>query len=194
MSKTQKFKKIAPILLIVAILISIIGGGTLAYINREARAENTITAGDIKVKLYNMRDDGTTMPKDGIHSVLANITYPNVVYAKNECDYPEYIRMRVSKQVTDKDGTKLDSSKMHPKFNEEDWTYSEKDGYYYYNQVLAPHTNSAPLYDGIYFDKTIDNTYKTATLHMNIIVEAVQSDNNGNGVFDAEGWEVKDAS
>ena len=114
MSKTQKFKKIAPILLIVAILISIIGGGTLAYITREARAENTITAGDIKVKLYNMRDDDTTMPKDGIHSVLANITYPNVVYAKNECDYPEYIRMRVSKQVTDKDGTKLDSSKMHP--------------------------------------------------------------------------------
>lgn len=190
MSKAQKLKKILPIICVVAILVSIIGGGTLAYITREARAENKITAGDIKVKICNMLDDGSEMPKDGIHSVLANITYPNVVYAKNECDYPEYIRMRISKRVTDKDGTVLDDSKMHPLFNEKDWTY--KDGYYYYNHVLEPHSESAPLYDGIYFDKTINNTYKTATLHMHIVVEAVQSDNNGNSVYEAEGWEVKD--
>lgn len=193
MSKTkEKLKKIAPFLLIAVIAVSLIGGGTLAYITREARTENVITAGDIKVKLYNMLDDDTTMPEEGIYGVLANISYPNIVYAHNECDYPEYIRMKVSKEVTDIDGTQLDASKMTPNYNTYDWTYSEEDGYWYYNEILEPHTSTEPLYESIYFDKTINNTYKTSTLDMHIVVEAVQSDNNGNNIFEAEGWEVKD--
>lgn len=187
----EKLRKIAPVLLVAIIAVSLIGGGTLAYVTREGRAENVITAGDIKVKLYNMLDENTEMPPKGIYGVLANVSYPNIVYAKNECDYPEYIRMRISKEVTDKDGTKLDAEKINPIFNTEDWTYVKEDGYWYYNYVLKPHAESKPLYKSIYFDKTINNTYKTATLDMNIVVEAVQSDNNGNNIYEAEGWEVK---
>ncbi len=185
------FKSIMPFLLLAIILIGIIGGGTLAYVTREARTENIITAGDIDVELFNMIDDNTPMPENGINCVLANISYPNLVYAHNNCDFPEYIRMKVTKEVKDKDGTVLDASKFVPNFNEEDWTYSEEDGYYYYNHILQPRTNSEPLYTHIYFDKSINNTYKTAALDMHIIVEAVQSDNNGSNVFEAEGWEVK---
>lgn len=188
----NSLKKISPaILLIAVIIIGLIGGGTLAYITREGRTENVITAGDIKVKLYNMLDENTEMPQRGIYGVLANVSYPNIVYAKNECDYPEYIRMKISKDVVDKDGTELDATKISPNFNTDDWTYREEDGYWYYNHILEPQTKSKPLYESIYFDKTINNAYKTATLNMHIVVEAVQSDNNGNNIYEATGWEVK---
>lgn len=193
-NKESRFKRFLPIILVIVIAVGLIGGGTLAYTTREARAENEITAGDIDVELFNMLDADTAMPEEGIYGVLANISYPNIVYAYNNCDYPEYIRMRVSKEVTDKEGNTLDSSKFVPNINTKDWTYSEKDGYYYYNHILEPHKNSAPLYESIYFDKTVNNRYKTATLDMHIVVEAVQSDNNGESVFEAEGWEVKAVS
>ena len=187
----KTFKKVLPILLVGLILVSLIGGGTLAYVTREARTENVITAGDIEVKLFNMLNEDTTMPENGIYGVLANVDYPNIVYAHNDCDFDEYIRMKVSQEITDKNGAVLDASKVVPNFNTKDWTYNEDDGYYYYNHILKPHTDSKPLYTSIHFDKTINNTYKTATLDMHIIVEAVQSVNNGNTALEAEGWEVK---
>lgn len=190
----EKINKLIPLLLVAIIAISLIGGGTLAYITRESKTENVITAGEIKVKLCNMLNEEETMPPEGIYGILANVTYPNIVYAHNECDYPEYIRMKISKEITNKEGEDLDINKFTLQFNTDDWTYSKEDGYYYYNNILAPHTNSAPLYNGIHVAKDVNNKYKTATLDVHIIVEAVQADNNGTNVFEAEGWEVKDVS
>ena len=102
--KESKLKHLLPILLIIVIVAGLIGGGSLAYITREDRAKNTISSGEIKVKLYNMLDENTAMPEQGIYGVLANISYPNIVYAHNDCDYPEFIRTRISKKVTDKEG------------------------------------------------------------------------------------------
>ena len=189
--KESKLKPLLPILLIIVIVAGLIGGGSLAYITREDRAKNTISSGEIKVKLYNMLDENTAMPEKGIYGVLANISYPNIVYAHNDCDYPEFIRMRISKKITDKEGNQLDTAKIIPNINTDDWTYKE-DGYYYYNHVLAPHSDTAPLYETLYFDKSINNDYKTATLQVHIVVEAVQSDNNSDSALEAEGWEVKD--
>lgn len=189
--KESKFKRLLPILLIIVIVAGLIGGGSLAYITREDRARNTISSGEIKVKLYNMLDENTAMPEKGIYGVLANISYPNIVYAHNDCDYPEFIRMRISKKITDREGNQLDTTKIVPDINTDDWTYKE-DGYYYYNHVLAPHSDTTPLYETLYFDKSINNDYKTATLQVHIVVEAVQSDNNSNSALEAEGWEVKD--
>lgn len=189
--KESKLKHLLPILLIIVIVAGLIGGGSLAYITREDRAKNTISSGEIKVKLYNMLDENTAMPEKGIYGVLANISYPNIVYAHNDCDYPEFIRMRISKKITDKEGNQLDTAKIIPNINTDDWTYKE-DGYYYYNHVLPPHSDTAPLYETLYFDKSINNDYKTATLQVHIVVEAVQSDNNSDSALEAEGWEVKD--
>jgi len=191
LKKKELLKKITPFLLIAVILLGLIGGGTLAYNRREARYQNIISAGDIDIELYNMISKNEKMPEKGIFSVLANINYPNLVWVRNVCEYPAYIRIKITKECTDKEGNTLDSTKMTPNFNTKDWTYSEDDGYYYYNHILDGFAESEPLYESIYFDRSIDNTYKTATLDVHILVEAVQSDNNGESVFDAEGWEVK---
>lgn len=176
-------------LLIGVLIISIVGGNTLARVSKQAETDNIIDSGEIKVELLNQTSDGEPMPELITHIVPGD-TLDNKVTVKNACEHDEYIRITLDKVIYESTDNQivLDDSKANFLFNEEDWTY--KDGYYYYNHILPTGATSECLYDGIYLDTSMGNEYRTAVLEVDILVEAVQSINNGTDVFTAEGWEV----
>lgn len=179
-------ERIAIIVLIGVLVLSIIVGGSLAQVQRRGETENIISSGEIKVKLLNQKTNGENMPELITHIVPGD-TLDNVVKVANTCAYDEYIRITLDKIIyeTAEESSILDNTKAHFLFNEDDWTY--KEGYYYYNKPLKAGETSSALYDGIYLDETINNDYKLAVMDVVITVEAVQSVNNGD-IFTAEGW------
>lgn len=189
-TKTNVFKRsFTGCALILVIFMGIVGGGSLAYKVREERTSNKISAGEIKVNLVNILPGKHSEDDYSIYGILPGKTYENKVYVQNTCDYDEYIRVTVSKKINTKDGKELSAEPVYPNYNEKDWEY--KDGYYYYKKVLPARAASSALYDELFFDEKINNEYKTATLNMLIVVEAVQSVHNGSNPLEAQGWEVK---
>lgn len=174
-------------LLICLILIALISGSTLANRTTKGVTDNVITSGQIRVTLLNLQGNGEEMPKC-IYSVLPNTDVANIVRAYNVGRNPEYIRIKFNPVI--KNEFNEDLSVEPIKFNIDDkyWTY--KDGYYYYYKIIYPNEMSENLWDTVHFGKEIDNTYKFATLTVDIVVEAIQSENNGLNVMEAKGWEV----
>lgn len=192
MEKTEKKKALRERIVILALIgilvIAIIGGSSMAQVTKRAETENIISSGEITVKLLNKMKNGDDMPELITHIVPGD-TLDNVVSVKNTCQYDEYIRISLDKVIyeTAEENAILDDSKATFLLNEEDWTYNEKDGYYYYNEVLKAGETSEALYDGIFLSYSMGNEYKLAVMDVEITVEAVQSVNNGD-VFTAEGW------
>lgn len=192
MEKSEKKKALRERIVILALIgilvVAIIGGSSMAQVTRKAETENIISSGEISVKLLNKTKNGDDMPELITHIVPGD-TLDNVVSVKNTCQYDEYIRVSLDKVIyeTAEENAILDDSKATFLLNEEDWTYNERDGYYYYNDVLKAGETSEVLYDGIFLSYSMDNEYKLAVMDVEITVEAVQSVNNGD-VFTAEGW------
>lgn len=192
MEKSEKKKALRERIVILALIgilvVAIIGGSSMAQVTRKAETENIISSGEISVKLLNKTKNGDDMPELITHIVPGD-TLDNVVSVKNTCQYDEYIRVSLDKVIyeTAEENSILDDSKATFLLNEEDWTYNERDGYYYYNDVLKAGETSEVLYDGIFLSYSMGNEYKLAVMDVEITVEAVQSVNNGD-VFTAEGW------
>lgn len=192
MEKSEKKKALRERIVILALIgilvVAIIGGSSMAQVTRKAETENIISSGEISVKLLNKTKNGDDMPELITHIVPGD-TLDNVVSVKNTCQYDEYIRVSLDKVIyeTAEENAILDDSKATFLLNEEDWTYNERDGYYYYNDVLKAGETSEVLYDGIFLSYSMGNEYKLAVMDVEITVEAVQSLNNGD-VFTAEGW------
>lgn len=66
------------------------------------------------------------------------------------------------------------------------WTY--KDGYYYYNTALTSGQTTAPLFNVVTFSPAMGNQFKNTKITFTITADAVQSDFNGDNVFEALGW------
>lgn len=192
MEKSEKKKALRERIVILALIgilvVAIIGGSSMAQVTRKAETENIISSGEISVKLLNKTKNGDDMPELITHIVPGD-TLDNVVSVKNTCQYDEYVRVSLDKVIyeTAEENAILDDSKATFLLNEEDWTYNERDGYYYYNDVLKAGETSEVLYDGIFLSYSMGNEYKLAVMDVEITVEAVQSVNNGD-VFTAEGW------
>lgn len=172
------------LLLISIIVISLVGTNTLANKVIKGETDNKVTSGEISTKLFNVTSDGSLMPEI-IFSLLPGETIDNVVYAKNTCKFPEYVRIKLIPEITD-NGEQLSTEHIFFNINSENWTL--KDGYYYYNSVLEPEVNSIPLYDSIYIGTEIGNEYKTAEMTVNIELDAVQTANNSESALNATGW------
>lgn len=173
--------------LVCIILISLISGSTLAYRTTKGITDNVITSGQISVDLLNLQGDGTDMP-ECIYSILPNTDVTNIVKAQNDGKNPEYIRIKYEPVIKNEFNKDLSIEPISFNIDEEHWTY--KDGYYYYYTILYPNQTSFNLWDTVHFGAEIDNSYKFATLTVDITVEAIQSENNGLNVFEAQGWEV----
>lgn len=174
-------------LLICVIIIALISGGTLANRTTRGITDNIITSGQIRVHLLNLQGDGYEMP-ECIYSILPNTDVSNIVLAQNVGKNPEYIRIKFTPVIKNEFNQDLSVEPISFNIDSKYWTY--KDGYYYYYKSMVPGEMSEYLWDTVHFGKEIDNTYKLASMTVDIVVEAVQSENNGPTVMDAQGWEV----
>lgn len=176
---------------VIAICLSLIAYGTLAYFTAEDTARNVITSGGIEIQLREWADKEKTtpFPEDGVSGVMPGTDVTKIVEVENTGSGDAYIRVRVEKDIVLPEGTEgdPDTGLMVLDFDDTCWTLGE-DGFYYYNVALKPGAVTEPLFASVSFDPGMGNLYQDSTATVDVTVYAVQVANNGETVMDAQGW------
>ena len=177
-------------LLIILILVSIMGAGTLAYFTDEDYAHNVITSGNIDIQLNEwtgeVDGEGNKIRFEDVTGVMPGTSVPKIVEVENIGNNPAYVRVLVEKAIIlDQEGeTNLDLIGID--FDLQNWTY--KDGFYYYNEALQPGEVTEPLFTAVTFDASMGNLYQSCEVKVNVSADATQVANNGTSALDAKGW------
>ena len=175
---------------VLAILVAVTAAGTLAYFTDTGTAHNVITTGNVKIELNEWADKARTQRFEDKTGVMPGMEVTKIVEVENTGTGAAFVRLSVETEVYSAKGEKMDP-KHEPvslNFNNTDWTYSESDGYYYYNRPLEPDKTTVPLFTAVTFDPLMGNKYQNATAHVKVIAYAVQSANNGDSPQAAKGW------
>ena len=175
------------ILSALAICIATLAAGTVAFFTSEGKAHNVITTGGVEIAVQEWADEEKTKPFEDLTGVMPNTTVTKIAEIKNTGASDAWIRVLVTKNIElTGDGTP-DTGLVELDLNRTDWTLGE-DGYLYYNKILKPGEVTASVFTSVSFSKTMGNEYQNATATVDVAAEAVQSDNNGTTVMDAQGW------
>ena len=167
-----------------ALLSACMTAGSFAYFSKETRAVSTVTTGKIDVCLVERDPAGKELPAESA-TILPGSRIGKAVSAENRGGHPAYVRMKlltgVSGDALPADGCLLiDPDLQH-------WTF--RDGWYYLNEALPAGQESPPLFTEIRASgPQIDVRYLGRTFTLDVVLSAVQSENNGSNVFDASGW------
>lgn len=187
-------KKLFASALLIVILCACVQG-TVAYFSGNAVAHNVITSGAIDIELVETKKDTPTSPEtpyptDPVEGIMPNKDVSKIVRVKNTGEFEAYVRVKVAKSVVSQGNKKLDESKLTISFdNGAYWT--EKDGFYYYNQVLAPGASTEPLFTQVHFDATAGNDYQNARIEIDVQAQGTQVANNpipAAGITAVKGW------
>ena len=188
-------RKIA-ILSVVAIALSLMAYGTVAYFSAEGTAHNVLTMGNVRIALADKtivggeeKDFNEVYP--GGMPVMPASEASKVVYVVNSGDNPCYIRVSVEKAAKDASGQPLDAGYAALDFDTENWLLGD-DGYWYYKEEVAAGASTEPLFTHVAFDSQMGNDYMNSVFDVTVSAQAVQSENNG---FDAQaGQDVTDVA
>lgn len=169
-------------------------GGTVAYFTTQGTATNVITAGNIQAEIREWADEEMTVPFQNNTTVMPGTEATKVVAVENTGDNDAWVRLRVKKsyeladtQTADaQTQAKAEEDLIRLNVNDEEWT--EKDGWYYYNESLKPGEISAPLFTAVEFDWALGNVWQGADVTINVEMDAVQVANNGATALEAAGW------
>lgn len=179
---------------LIAICLSTIAYGTLAYFVSDETSHNVITSGHIEIDLQEYADpngDGNLVPFEDLINVFPAMDVSKIVQVENTGMQSAWIRVSVEKSITlaeDREG-EIDLSLVTYDLNTEHWT--EQDGYYYYNKILKPGETTEPLFTEVSFSPNMGNMYQESTATIEVKAYATQSANNGKTVLDAAGWPVE---
>ena len=188
----DKVKSKCAVVAIVAILITFLSQGTLAYYQTVGTATNVVTSGNIRLIIHETTDNGTEFPTKGVYIVPGNIVSKKV-NIENDCEHPFYLRVKMVYGVNSEELTAEDCFKLN--INEEDWELF--DGWYYYKGIVNPDETTPEVFSHVEMvGSEIDNSYIGKTLTLTVKAEAVQSENNpltDGKIYTADGWpkEVK---
>ena len=175
---------------VLAILVAVTAAGTLAYFTDTGTAHNVITTGNVDIELNEWADEARTQPFQDKTGVMPGTKVTKIVEVKNTGTGAAFLRLYVETEVYSAKGQKMDP-KHEPvslNFNDTYWTYSESDGYYYYNRALQPGETTEPLFTTVTFNPLMGNEYQNASAHVKVTAYAVQSANNGDSPQAAKGW------
>ena len=188
--------KIAALCTVLACL-SIVASGTLAYFTASETAHNVITSGGVDIRLHEFSERGNEelVPWQDVDGVMPGAEISKIVTVENTGASDAWVRVKVDKTIILADGDKGNPEVMKLDIKDAFWT--EQDGYYYYNDPLAPGETTPPLFTIVTFDPKMGNEYQGSTAHIDVKADAVQVANNpveGNNVLDAQGWPKEDAT
>ena len=183
-------KKIAAAALIVSML-SISAMGTLAYFTDTGIAHNVITSGKVDITLIDDTEKiGKPFPVGGITNVMPGTSVSKIVGVKNEeVSADAWVRLLVNTEFVkdlndevvealDENVISMDLSKKWTKSNGTVTINGKEYDAYTYNEILAPNTSTEPLFEEVKFAPKMGNEYQNSTLHIDVIAQAVQADNN----------------
>jgi len=183
----NKIKAKFAVVALVAIAITFLSQGTLAYYSTVGKATNVVTSGNIQFIIHEKTDAGTEFPKEGVYIVPGDIVSKKVSI-ENDCEHPFYLRVKMVYGVNSEELTAEDCFKLN--INEEHWELH--DGWYYYKGIVNPGETTPDVFSHVEMvGAKIDNSYIGKTLTLTVNAQAVQSENNpitdGN-TYTASGW------
>ena len=171
-------KKRILILALAAILVGCAIGGTMAYYTNQATATNVITSGSIDVELHEWADKKNQVPFEDVEGIMPGEAVTKIVEVENTGLNDAWIRVRVT---TTAEGENVPDPLPEPLPITMDigdkWT--EKDGWYYYGEKLAPTGVTQPLFTTVSFADGMGNDWQSASFMIDITVQATQVANNG---------------
>ena len=167
-------------------VISIGVGSASATRVATGKTVNTISSSVISIDLHDETTGGVDFPDEGIYNVVPGQIVDKVVYVENTCDEKEWIRIKLTNSVVSKDGEPLSFDKIKLNLNTEKWI--EKDGWYYYTEIVKPGKNTDKLFTTVTFDPSMDNEYANSVVKIIVDAQAVQAVNNGKDVQTVLGW------
>jgi len=194
-------KKKTLLLAVVAICVSILASGTLAYFTAEDEAHNVITSGavDIQIEEWQKTEEGLVpYPKENPIDVMPGVTVSKIAKVKN-LEASSYIRAKFDVIITREDDSVMElspetlASIITVTMNGEDW--SRKDGdseWWYYNAPVQTGASTDAFFTEVIFDgPNMTNEYQNSTAHVIVKAQAVQTANNGASALEAVGWPVE---
>lgn len=189
MKKINHTKRKLFSLAVIAMCLSIVGTGTLAYFTDSTTAHNVITTGNIDIELIETKADGSIFTD--VIGVMPGTEVSKIVQVKNVGDNAAWVRVNVDKEIKLRSGETGDADTyLSINYNTGDgktqWTKAGE--YYYYNQALAPTEKTSPLFSEVLFSANMGNEYQNSTAQVYVYAQATQVDNNGTGALDAAGW------
>lgn len=185
-------KRLAVIAMALCLIVAGAAMGTVAYFTAQETAHNVITTGGVAIVL----EEWASLPEQGeepvpfedVEGVMPGTKVGKVVQVANTGASEAWVRVQVEKAfnlAVDTDNAP-DPSLIGLDINTASWT--EKDGYYYYNEPLAPGETTEPLFTHVSFDKEMGNEYQNCTARVDVSAQAVQTANNGATALEAAGW------
>ena len=170
----RKLKSRLAAISFVAIVLTLLSQGTLAYYTTTGKATNVVTSGNLQLTIHEMTDQGTEFPEEGVYVIPGDVV-SKVVTVENTCDHPFYLRVKLVYDINAKDLPYEDCFKLD--INSEHWTY--KDGWYYYNHILQPGQESQQVFSHVEIvGSKVNTAYIGKTLSITVKAQAVQSENN----------------
>lgn len=181
-------KKKALVIALLVICLSLIGFGTAAYFTHEDTATNVITSGNIQIELKEWADAAKETPFEDVTGVMPGAKVTKIVEVTNTGDNPAWVRVKADKDIQLAQGVEGTPNTSLVKLDIDTTKWTEKNGWYYYNEQLAPDATTAPLFTTVTFDTAMGNMYQNSTATVAVTAQAVQTANNGTTVAEAAGW------
>ncbi len=194
-------KKIISIAVVV-ICLGVLASGTIAFFTAEDTAHNVITSASgitIEIIEKTMTDYGTLVdfPKDGITGLMPGENVSKIVSVCNTGENEAWVRVKIAEQILSSTGeelpltTRTGAPIITYEIDPASWQYDN--GWYYYLKPVSGGEATELLFEEVLFSVGMTNEYVTATAHVVIDAQAVQTANNGEHVMEAKGWpEVTD--
>ncbi len=181
-------QRLISLICLVVCCAALIASGTLAFYSAEETAKNVMKTGKLDIDLKEETDGGDPWPEEGFEDIMPGMDVTKVVYGVNTGTMDVWLRVMLEKTITPAEGVEaeLNFEKITLDINTADWT--EKDGIYYYNKPLRPGEESAPLFTKVHFGEELGNEYMNAKAEIEVTMQAVQANNNGESALTASGW------
>ena len=174
------------------LLVSLVVCTYAYFVATTSSSGNIISTGRSAIILHDTTDPSfPSDPISGAIFIMPGYSVEKNVYAENHGVYSLYVRAKIDSVITLNERyadhqDEIDMSLVTYSFDTENWT--ERDGYYYYNIAIGAAETTTSLFASVDFSTAMGNIYKDSTIKVNVLLEAVQSNGNGDTVFDAVGW------
>lgn len=188
----KRNKRIIAVLAITSIL-AVMVFQTLAFFTAEDTALNRVTMGNVALILNDDTINPETeelepFPVEGFDLVMPGDVIDKIVSVTNDGDNPIWVRIRLDRSILlAGEAADVDFNVLGLDLNDEDWTEGA-DGWFYYNEVLAPGETTENLFTQVTFPTSLGNEFMNAEVEIDVLAQGVQSQNNGLTVQEATGW------
>ena len=189
-------KKKLLVLSLIVICVALIAGGTLAFFTAEDNAHNVFTSGGVDIIVEEWQQvpgevDPKPYPENEPIEIMPGDVVSKIPTVKS-VDEDVWVRASLTIVVKDAEGNVMQLTAdeiadiIDLDINTFMWT--EKDGFYYYNEAIGDGAVTDELFSEVTFAKTMDNKFQHCTVEIDVDAQAVQAKNNGTSALDAI-WE-----